>query len=76
MKVHELIDKLQKLDPEMKVVVNGYEGGYDEVEKILMGVRVKHNSKKKTEDLWWLGEYEDALSTEKSESVVVLPRKS
>jgi hypothetical protein len=31
MKVKELIEELQKLDPEKMVVTAGYEGGYDEI---------------------------------------------
>jgi len=31
MKVKELIEKLQTLDPETMVVVSGYEGGFHEV---------------------------------------------
>ena len=32
MKVKELIEKLQKVDPELHVFVHGYEGGYDYVD--------------------------------------------
>lgn len=31
MNVKQLIEELQKLDPEIMVIVDGYEGGYDEV---------------------------------------------
>jgi hypothetical protein len=31
MTVKELIEKLQQLDPELHVFVDGYEGGYDDV---------------------------------------------
>jgi hypothetical protein len=31
MTVKELIEQLQKLDPELHVFVDGYEGGYDDV---------------------------------------------
>jgi hypothetical protein len=34
MKVKELIQELQKLDPELLVVVAGYEGGVDELKNI------------------------------------------
>jgi hypothetical protein len=34
MKVKELIQELQKLDPELLVVVAGYEGGVDEVKNL------------------------------------------
>jgi hypothetical protein len=36
MKVKELIQELQKLDPELLVVVRGYEGGVDEVNNIYL----------------------------------------
>jgi hypothetical protein len=36
MKVKELIEILQKLDPELLVVVRGYEGGVDEVNNIYL----------------------------------------
>ena len=29
--VKELIEKLQQLDPDLRVVTNGYEGGYQDV---------------------------------------------
>ena len=31
MKVKELIEELQQLDPEKRVVIAGYEGGYDDI---------------------------------------------
>jgi hypothetical protein len=34
MKVKELIEILQKLDPELLVVVRGYEGGVDEANNV------------------------------------------
>jgi hypothetical protein len=34
MKVKELIQELQKLDPELLVVLAGYEGGVDELKNI------------------------------------------
>ena len=34
MKVKDLIQELQKLDPELLVVVAGYEGGVDEVKSL------------------------------------------
>jgi hypothetical protein len=34
MNVSELIEQLQQLDPSLEVYVTGYEGGYDDVEKI------------------------------------------
>lgn len=34
MKVRELIEKLQQFDPEMMVVLDGYEGGVDELKYV------------------------------------------
>ena len=34
MKVKELIELLQKEDPEMRVVLDGYESGFDELHEI------------------------------------------
>lgn len=34
MKIKQLIAKLQKLDPEIRVITDGYEGGYRDVKKI------------------------------------------
>lgn len=50
MKVKELIEALGKYDPELKVVVDGYEGGYDDPEelemvKIIEGKRTTYDEK-------------------------------
>lgn len=34
MKIKELIEQLEKLDPELEVFIRGYEGGVDELNKI------------------------------------------
>lgn len=34
MTVEKLIEQLQRLNPTLEVYVNGYEGGYDDVDKI------------------------------------------
>lgn len=34
MKVKELIDQLQSLDPELDVLVYGYEGGYESITSV------------------------------------------
>ena len=69
MKVKELIEHLQLLDPEMRVVVDGYECGYDEVHCTQIKNVIsnpKHSS--------WEGEFRDYQ--ENAETVVLLPRKS
>lgn len=78
MKVKELIQKLSEYDPEMRVVVDGYECGYDEVDKI-MTVRIKPNLKATEKD--WEGEFEFVIDRDKEESrqlelALYLPRKS
>ena len=55
MKVAELIELLQELDPELEVVVDGYEGGLAEVtEATTLKVIRDHNS----EDPWYYGPHE------------------
>jgi len=73
MKVKDLIEKLQTEDPEMKVVVTGYECGYDEL-KYLNRVGICKNLKKK--DKWWEGEYHDAPTSVSEEIALLLPRTS
>lgn len=34
MKVRELIELLSKQDPELRVIIDGYEGGYSDVEEV------------------------------------------
>ena len=53
MKVRELIEELQNLDPEKMVVTSGYEGGYDEI-KGAGEIRLKLNVN--TE--WYYGKHE------------------
>lgn len=72
MTVEKLIQELQKHPLTTKVVVNGYEGGFDEVDSLYTTFVAKAN---KNSDKWWLGELEEALS-KNSEMVIVLPRKS
>jgi len=54
MKVKELILRLQACDPELIVVVDGYEGGVTEVQNIVDRKPLKLNV---NED-WWYGEHE------------------
>jgi hypothetical protein len=56
MKVKELIKHLEKLDPEMDVVVDGYETGYDPIRDILQIEIVPTPDSKG----WYDGEYQDA----------------
>lgn len=73
MTVKDLIDLLSKENPSMRVVVDGYEDGYDEVHSIRY-VNIIPNSHKK-DDIWWEGEFcfTDKKSTEKA---LLFPRKT
>lgn len=53
MKVLELTNLLLHLDPDMIVVINGYEGGLTEI----VSVEEKRVNGKNRE--WWLGEYKE-----------------
>lgn len=53
MKVKELIELLSQLDPELMVVVAGYEGGVDEIKKYkLCNIELNVN------DDWYYGKHE------------------
>ena len=55
--VQELMELLSKYPADMRVVVDGYENGYDDVREELVSVReVRLNVGKK----WWDGRHEDA----------------
>ena len=54
MNVRTLIEHLSKLDPELMVVVSGYEGGVDEVD-LLEPVKLKLNVNTK----WYYGKHEE-----------------
>ena len=53
MKVWELINLLTRLDPDMIVVISGYEGGLTEI----VSIEEKMVNGKNRE--WWLGEYKE-----------------
>jgi len=55
MKVKELIEKLQSFDPELMVIVSGYEGGVDEV-KYAANVKIKLD----VHTEWYYGKHEVA----------------
>lgn len=56
MKVKELIEKLQAIDPELMVVTNGYEGGVNEVNEIQV-VDLALN----VHEEWYYGNHETVL---------------
>jgi len=55
MKAKDLIIQLQQLDPETRVVVRGYEDGYNDIISLKpVRIRIAKNGK------WYYGEYEDS----------------
>ena len=73
MKVKELIELLNTEDPEMTVVVTGYECGYDELEEVIKVGLAKNSNKK---DKWWEGEFHEALINHSEQVALLFPRKS
>lgn len=71
MKVKELIKILQKLDPEILVLVDGYEGGY----AIPVGTKqIEVCGPFKRE--WYYGEYDDCREAELFKTkAILLPRQ-
>jgi hypothetical protein len=56
MNIRQLIDELQKHDPEMRVVTTGYEGGYcdrGEIQEIQINIDVNKGA-------WYYGPHDDA----------------
>lgn len=64
MKVKELIEKLQTVDPELHVFVDGYEGGYDYLEFDPKEKNIALN----VHEEWYYGRHDEAVDS--SESVV------
>lgn len=60
MKVSQLIEELQKIDPETEVFVKGYEGGYDTIGKIsdVMDMALDVNKE------WYYGAHQKAKKVE------------
>jgi hypothetical protein len=74
MTVKELIERLSVEDPHLRVVVQGYETGYDELEKIRF-VQITANPSKNEKR--WEGEFDEAeLVTENTEVALCFFRKS
>jgi hypothetical protein len=57
MTVKELIEHLSELDPELPVFTYGYEGGYNDLEKVLQEDEIVLN----VHDEWYYGKH-DLLS--------------
>jgi hypothetical protein len=76
MKVKELIEQLQKFDPEQIVVVDGYETGYDEVKEV---VYIAGLTKLPDNKPYYDGEYQEFskfLEIKETTNAVYLPRSS
>jgi hypothetical protein len=76
MKVKELIEKLSSQDPELRVVVNGYECGFDEIDKICLIKMILNPNKGEKH---WEGEFDEVYgegSSEEVEAALCFPRKS
>jgi hypothetical protein len=53
MKIKELIEQLKKYDPEMLVVVRGYESGWDDIDIIKEQILIEWEYN----DSWYEGKY-------------------
>ena len=73
MKVKELIKFLETYDPEMRVVVNGYESGFDEVTKLYQ-VGIEPNPK--ASEKHWEGEFNEVIVDDSDEVALLLPRSN
>ena len=68
MTVSELAQLLAAYPPDLRVVVNGYEEGYDDIEACLVSVReIRLDAGKK----WWEGRHRDSEDTRNEGSAVV-----
>ena len=67
MTVKELIEKLQTLDPNLRVFVRGYEGGYDDAGPASSITEIALNYHNE----WWYGEHEDAFQVDKENYTIV-----
>jgi hypothetical protein len=59
MTISELMQKLKTLDPETKIVIRGYEDGYNDILTVRT-VKIKPI----VDAYWYLGEYEDSKDTD------------
>jgi hypothetical protein len=61
MNVKELVEQLQSYDPSTMVVIDGYEGGYNEV-KALVEIKLRLDA----HDKWYYGKHEILTNDSKS----------
>jgi len=59
MTVQELIQHLEKLDPNTRVIIRGYEGGYNDITNIA-DIPIKLN----VNTAWYYGVHEEVLTDE------------
>ena len=69
MTVKQLIEELQKHNPDKLVLIPAYEEGFDNLEKV-HEIKVKHKPKEN----YWQGNYEDYPLEECLISAILLPR--
>lgn len=70
MTVKELINRLQQIsNQEMTVVVDGYEGGFDDIKEPKFIVVYK-----RIDNQWYDGKYEQSFSGQGGNAVLLLPR--
>ena len=68
MTINELIRVLQTYPPDLRVVVNGYEEGYDDLEQHLISVKEIRLDAGKS---WWEGRHRDSWD-ERAEGTAVV----
>jgi len=70
MNVQQLIERLALEDPKMRVVIQGYEQGYDEVHEVEYTNITPNTDKDRP---WWDGELNDTTD-KNAEVALLLPR--
>jgi hypothetical protein len=71
MTVQELIVHLQKLPPDRHLVVEGYEGGYDDL-LLPQSIAIQLNVRRE----WWMGPHDDCDNCSQPVEAVVLRGKN
>lgn len=64
-----MIEKLQKLDPDLRVFTNGYEGGYNDAVILadnIIDIVINHNTE------WYYGKHESANKIKLSANHVIV----
>lgn len=62
MKVKQLIELLKLEDQEKLVVVDGYEGGFNELKTIKhICININPDKEKNPDKLWYYGDYEECI---------------